>query len=99
MKISVLKAVATFFFRGFYGYADEPDVKRMLWSLGEKLEASLVPSRQRVADPVAFRRPLFWGFCNSYPKFSDMRHYGAFINCRDTGSICEAFHSNLVTVS
>lgn len=55
-----------FFFWGFYGYADEPDVKRMLWSLGEKLwslfwwrgcchnefQMPLVPSTQQVADPT-----------------------------------------------
>ena len=62
----LLKAAATFFFWGFYGYADEPDVKRMLWSLGEKLwslfrwrgcchiefQMPLVLSTQQVADPT-----------------------------------------------
>ena len=60
------KQLPPFFFWGFYGYADEPDVKRMLWSLGEKLwslfwwrgcchiefQMPLVPSTQQVADPI-----------------------------------------------
>ena len=60
------KQLPLFFFWGFYGYADEPDVKRMLWSLGEKLwslfwwrgcchnefQMPLVPSTQQVADPT-----------------------------------------------